>query len=76
MTTVYEDSQQAIHRHFQKHVSQSLRQQLYADALGFATRVLRGEGKPQEVAILPALLNWLDGIDCTYCGDGDGQPSR
>lgn len=72
MTT--QGEQERINQHFQRYASQSLRQQLYADLLGFATRVLRGQGSPEEAAVLPQLLNWMDGIDYTYCGDGIGQP--
>lgn len=41
---------------------QNIRLHLYCDIANFATRVLRGEGKPEEVAMLPKLLMWYDGM--------------
>lgn len=41
---------------------QNIRTTLHIDIVNFAGRVLRGEGKPEEVAMLPKLLMWYDGM--------------
>lgn len=47
----------------------NIRYYLYCNIVEFCNRVLRGEGKPEEVAMLPKLLMWYDGMGYDFPDD-------